>query len=87
MFCNAKMVFSQSAGMMSTVAGQNSHDEVDPNLSLLYDWGDAGKVIMSKPRPGTPEWRKQFRRGLAGMLATVVLRTLWRLPDRRNSNG
>jgi hypothetical protein len=81
------MVFPQSAGMMFTVAGQNSHDEVDPNLSLFYDWGDAGKLIMSKPRPGTPELRKQFRRGLAEMLATVALRTLWRLPDHRNSNG
>ena len=81
------MVFPQSVGMMFTVAEQNSHDEVDPNLSHLYDWGDADKVIMSKPRPGTPEGRKQFRRGLAEMLATVVLRTLWRLPDRRNSNG
>jgi hypothetical protein len=44
--------------MMFTVVGQNSHDEVDPNLSLFYDCGDAGKMIMSRPRPGTPEWRK-----------------------------
>jgi hypothetical protein len=73
--------------MMFTVAGQNSHDEVDPNRLLFYDWGDAGTVIMSKPRPGNPAWKKQSRRGLAGMLATVVLRTLWRLPGRRNSNG
>jgi hypothetical protein len=65
------MVFSQSAGMMYTVAGQNSHDEVDPNLSLFYDWGDASTVTMSNPRPGTPAWRKQSRHGLAGMLATV----------------
>jgi len=72
---------------MFTVAGQNSHDESDPNLSLSYDWSNAGKVIMPKPRKGTHEWKKQSRRGLAGMLATVVLRTLWRLPDRRNSIG
>jgi hypothetical protein len=71
-----KMIFPQSAHRMFTVAGHNNRDESDPNLSLSYDWGNAGKVIMSKPRPGTPEWRKQSRRGLAGKLATVVLRTL-----------
>ncbi|HMI38674.1 MAG TPA: hypothetical protein VK500_02120, partial [Nitrospiraceae bacterium] len=67
--------------------GQDSYGEIDPNLSRSYNWSNAGKLVVPNPRPGTPEWRKQFRRGLAEMLATVALRTLWRLPDRRNSNG
>jgi hypothetical protein len=43
--------------------------------------------IMSELRSGTRESMKRSRRGLAGMLVSIVRRTLWRLPDYRNFNG
>ncbi len=35
---------------MFAVAGQNGHDKIDSDLSLSYDWSNAGNVIMPKPR-------------------------------------
>jgi hypothetical protein len=35
---------------MFTIAGQDSHDEIDPSPSISYEWSAAGKVIMPKLR-------------------------------------
>jgi hypothetical protein len=61
---------------MFTVAGQNKHDEIDPNPSLSYDWSITARWIMPELRPGTRERRRLSRRGLAGILVAVVRQTL-----------